>query len=219
MKKIFLFIINGLCLFASCQEHEELIDISLKIGNLYCSDGSVVNPKSYRESGKTAVAVIFWVNENPEPATDKAFAVSLENLPAVAWAELPENISSVSTSLEALNGTSNTASIIIWGSEEGVSTPAGSDAYNYAKQGVFGWFLPSMAEAMHIYRNKDAIYDAFKYCDGKEFSNIWYWTSTQDGTGPDTSILNALSVSLTEGRGTGSNKMNIFAVRPVIGIK
>jgi hypothetical protein len=219
MKKTFLFIISFLWLLASCQEHEELIDISLKIGNLYCSDGSVINPRSYRESGKTAVAVIFWVNKNSGLATDKAFAVSLENLPAVAWAELLENINDVSTDVEALNGASNTASIITWGSEEGVSTPAGSGAYNYAKQGVSGWFLPSMAEAMQIYMNKDAIYDAFKYCDGKEFSNIWYWTSTQDGTGPDTPILNALSVSLTEGRGTGSNKMNIFAVRPIIGIK
>lgn len=219
MKKRILFLSIAIAVFTSCIKHEYTIDTSLKVGNLYCSDGSVISPAAYSTSGKTAVGVIFWVNNNSNLTTDRALAVSLENLPPVAWAEMLEHINNVSTDLKAFNGASNTASIIIWGNGKGVNTPASIQAYNYAKHGVPSWFLPSVAEALQIYTNKDIIYNALNYCGGEEFNEVWYWTSTQDGTGAETTILNALSISLTEGRATGSGKINTFAVRPIIAIK
>ena len=219
MKNFIVLFIISCSLLLSCQEHGEFIDSSLRIGNLYCSDGSVINPEAYAGSGKTAIAAIFWVNNSFEATTDRALAVSLDNLPPVVWAELLEDIDNVSSELNAFKGASNTASIMIWGEDKNVNTPASTNAYNYSKYGVSSWFLPSVAEAGQIHLNKAALYKAFDYCNGEDFNKVWYWTSTQDGTGSDTPIFNALAISLTEGRVTGSGKMNIFAIRPIIAIK
>ncbi len=218
MKKIFLLILLT-ALLLSCSEHEYLTDTSLSVGNIYCSDGSVINPNSYKESEKKAIGVIFWVNEDPEQTTDRAYAVALEDLNPEQWCDTLVNIGAVSDDQTSFNGASNTTSIIAWGLSETRKTPAATQAYNYTKQEVSGWFIPSVAQAKELYHKKNIMYQSFKTCDGISFENVWYWTSTQDGTGTDGATLNAISISLTEGKATVSNKMNTFAVRPIIAIK
>jgi hypothetical protein len=205
--------------FASCTEHEDTVDTSLMVGNLYCSDGSVISPVAYPNSCKTAIGVIFWVNNNSELTTDKAFVISLENLPAVQWCDTTISISEVSTDKEMLyDGLTNTINLIDWGLKEKRNTPAVSEAYNYVKNGISGWFLPSFAQANEISVQKNILYNSFKYCEGEEFGNneFGYWTSTQDKDGAS---RNAIYIILSQGRGTGSNKLDSFIVRPIIAIK
>lgn len=213
MKNIYLLFLL-LFFFTGC-EKEDISD-SLSIGNIYCSDGSTVNPKNYTESGKQAVGVIFWVNEsNSDP---KALAVGLKDLNPAIWADSLFAISNVSTDLLAFDGISNTASIVTWGIDNGRKTPAISNAYNYSILGVVGWFAPSYGEAKYLFSQKNKVESSFNICNGNLFSD-WYWTSTQDGSGDDNSKLNAVAISLKEGNATVSKKFNEFPVRPIIAIK
>ncbi len=75
-----------------------------------------------------------------------------------------------------------------------------------------------MAQAKLLQSQQLTVIKALDLCDGDLFDNIWYWTSTQ-GTNKDGSILNAINISLTEGRASETNKLNQFAVRPIITIK
>lgn len=219
MKKIILFFSIAMALFSSCTEHEDMIDTSLRVGNLYCADGSVISPAGYPNSGKTAVGVIFWVNNNSDMTTDRAYIVSLENLPAVQWCDTTENISSVSTDKEMkFDGKTNTTNLIDWGIKEGRETPAVTIAYNYVKNNISGWFLPSLAQANEISAKRNVLYNSFASCGGEEFgdTNFGYWTSNQDKDGAS---QNAIYIILSQGKATGSNKLGNFAVRPIIAIK
>jgi len=218
MKQLFLLSII-LILFSCVKNDEKEIDYSLTVGNIYCSDGSVINPNSYNESGKIAVGVVFWVNTGDDNITDKALAVGLEDLTPAFWADSLVNISNVSTDLIVFNGASNTASIVSWGMTEVRQTPAAINTYNYSKSGVVGWFIPSIGEAKSLCAAKNTVYHSFAICKGKYFENDWYWTSTQDGSGNDNAKLNALAISLKEGAATTSEKLNVFPVRPIISIK
>lgn len=219
MKKVILLLSIVMTVFASCTEHEDMIDTSLRVGNLYCADGSVISPTAYPNSGKTAIGVIFWVNNNSEITTDKAYIVSLENLPAVQWCDTTENVSSVSTDKELkFDGKTNTTNLIDWGIKEGRNTPAVTSAYNYVKNGISGWFLPSLAQANEISAQRNILYKSFEYCEGEKFgdTNFGYWTSNQDKDGAS---QNAIYIILSQGKAIGSNKLDNFAIRPIIAIK
>lgn len=218
MKKIYLFL-SVLLIFSSCTEHIEDIDTSLKVGNIYCSDGSCISPTYYSGSGKKAIGVIFWVNEGSELTTDKGYAVSLEDLPSVCWADTTANFTNVSTSETAFNGAGNTATVLIFGMEKGFGTPAFDITLNFSPHNVTGWFIPSVAQAREIYKVKEKLYNAFPAVDIETFSDKWFWTSTQDGAGSANPQIFSLIISLQEGRVTSTSKINNFAVRPIIAIR
>ena len=66
----------------------------ISVGDIYCSDGSIIRPAEYAASGKTAEGVVFWVDEsgkhgwivNKEESCDDCTFVIAENIP------LPEGI-------------------------------------------------------------------------------------------------------------------------------
>jgi hypothetical protein len=215
MKNIFLLFLLIL-LFPSCEKEE--ITNSISIGNIYCSDGSTINPANYSESGKKAVGVIFWVNSQENSSDPKALVVGLKDLPPALWADSLIAIQNVSTDLFEFNGVSNTASIVSWGIDESRKTTAITNAYNYSYLGVVGWFVPSFGEAKFLYSQKNTVQSSLNICGGDMLSD-WYWTSTQDGSGTDNSKLNAVAISQSEGNATVSYKLNAFPVRPIIAIK
>lgn len=215
MKNIFLVFLI-IFLFSSC-EKEEITD-SISIGNIYCSDGSTINPANYSGSGKKAVGVIFWVSPQNNSSEPKALAVGLEDLVPALWADSLIAIKNVSTDLFEFNGVSNTASIVSWGIDESRKTTAITNAYKYSYLGVVGWFVPSFGEAKFLYSQKHTVQSSLSICGGNMLTD-WYWTSTQDGSGSDNSKLNAVAISQSEGNATVSYKLNVFPVRPIIAIK
>jgi len=217
MKKI-IFAILCTMVLVSCTQHEHIIDVSLRVGNILCADGSMISPQDFAASGKTAVGVVFWVNDDEDNrTTNRALAVSLENLAPVMWSDSLANIMGVSTNFTAFDGASNTVAMLLF--QTGRIEGAADRAFRYSKNGVSGWFLPSVAQAMEIHANRNRIYAALEAVGGQKFEDIWYWTSTQDNSGGQSAMVNAVTLSFTQGRAIASYKREKFAVRPIIAIQ
>ena len=62
--KTLLFAAILTVLSTGCVKHTITADRTLKVGNIYCSDGSIVDPNTYKlENHDDASGIIFWVND------------------------------------------------------------------------------------------------------------------------------------------------------------
>ena len=71
LRNLFLSLLAGSTLFiTSCEEcdHEgnQSIASSLQVGDVVCSDGSVLSKEKFSSSQKEPVAIVYHVNRNPE---------------------------------------------------------------------------------------------------------------------------------------------------------
>ena len=124
-----------------------------------------------------------------------------------------------STDYEAMNGAENTYTAVTWSLGNETNANACSGAYEYTKFNIHGWFLPSMAEAKEILKNKYILLHAIEECNGEPFLSLWYWTSTQDNTSENATLLNAMAISFFNDAIMPANKQVKLAVRPVMAIK
>lgn len=229
MRKIMLLSLAMLTLVTSCKKHTIIepepnpIDLTMKVGNIYCSDGSIIDPYNYKNEGLTnAVGVIFWVNDSLD-VEDKAYIVSrydacLSKVKSIWSDSLVET--GVSTSISAMDGAANTTKIISKQLKDGGNYQAKDLAVKYQDQYCKNWYLPSVAQLIELQKNKEAIDYALLCCEGQGFDEeIWYWTSTEDNDGVESKKYNAYIVSLTQGLIHAEYKRNSHAVRPVKTIK
>ena len=77
-------------LFTSCEEcnHEgdRSIASSLQVGDVVCSDGSVLSKEKFSSSKKEPVAIVYHVNRNPEIKA-LGYAVSIRDVAPKAFAD------------------------------------------------------------------------------------------------------------------------------------
>lgn len=77
-------------LFTSCEEcdHEgnQSIAFSLQVGDVVCSDGSVLSKEKFSSSQKEPVAIVYHVNRNPEIKA-LGYAVSIRDVASAAFAD------------------------------------------------------------------------------------------------------------------------------------
>ena len=221
MKKIIFTIAAILFIVTSCKKHTILdpSDRTLKIGNIYCDDGSVVDPVTYKETDQNnAVGVIFWVN-SVDSTQNKALVVSLDNISGnLQWMDTLADVK-VSSSITAFDGEENTNIIQTFSLKNEVSAPASENVIRYKYKDVDCWFLPSVGQLVEIYKQKEILYKSFDVCLGQDFDDVWYWSSNQDNAGDESKKYNAMVVSLTEGKIHASRKMDFHSVRPVKAIK
>lgn len=218
MKKIIYMYAIIACL-SSCTKHEEIVDTSFQVGNIYCSDGSIIHPTQLSSSGKIPVGVVFWCNDGSNPKiTDIGYAVSLEDLSVDLLINTEEDIPNVSESEDTFDGAANTAAIVTFAMKDSLPYPAIQKTLQYAPNGVTGWFMPSAGQSKEIGKYLNKVYDTFDLIKGQRFSG-WYWTSTEDGAGKDSPKMFGLVTSLEEGRITASNKNNQNKIRPIITIR
>ncbi len=204
-------------MLVGCTKHTIIADRTLKVGNIYCSDGSVVDPDTYRAEGKdNAAGVVFWVNDTLD-TEDKAYIVSLIDAQKGNWCDTLVS-TGVSTSIVENNGAANTAMLQTFEVRAKTKAPAMNIAVNF-NDSIINWHLPSVNELMEIYRNRTAIDYALKACNGESFDKVWYWSSTEDNSGEQSKNFNACIVSLKEGRIQASHKFQSYYVRPVKVIK
>lgn len=217
IKKLILFAACIALMASGCTKHTFLADRTLKVGNIYCSDGSVMDPDTYKSEGRdNAAGVVFWVNDTLD-TEDKAYIVSLIDAEKGIWCDTLVS-TGVSTSITEYNGAANTAMLQTFEVRAETRVPAMNIAV-YFSDGIINWHLPSVMELMEIYRNRAAIDYALKACNGESFDKVWYWSSTEDGSGEQNKHYNAYIVSLKEGRIHTSLKRQSYYVRPVKAIK
>lgn len=217
MKQVLLLAVA--VVLSSCTKHEEIIDNSLKIGNIYCSDGSIVNPSLFNKDGnKKAIGIVFWYNNGNQETKDIGYAVALQDLQSDFLIDAEENISNVSEDENALNGASNTAAIKVYAAADTIPINAVEKVLEYKPEGVTGWFIASAGQARLLSSNIAKVYETMDAIGGEKMPG-WYWTSTEDAKGEDNSVLFALIYSINENRMTPASKKSINKIRPIIAIR
>ena len=158
---------------------------SVQIGDILCTDGSIVRPEQYASSGKTADGIVFYV----DGTNRQGWAVSLEcqsvNTDWVSSTyydeqyDIPE-LRNYEFSREAvydLDGYSNTAII---------RNTHGADWYPAAWSVDFGhgWYLPAAGQLRWLMAYINEINASLAVVHGTTFvfdHPRWYWTSTERG--------------------------------------
>ena len=202
-----LAVISALAM-ASCEEHVEIYDSSIKVGNILLSDNTVISPYGYDRDSHMAVGVIFYTNE------DTVLVVGTKELGSHIYTDSIGTVSNVTNDVVSLCGAENTAAIL----SSGFHSPA-VEAVKAFCSPVSGWVLPSAGELKALSRNLAVVSVSMKAIGGDAFTMRQYLSSSQDGSSTDSEKMYYYSVSLVNGFITSVLKTTEGCVRPVIRIR
>lgn len=156
---------------------------AVRIGDILCTDGSTVNPEQFAASGKTAMGIVFYVDNNGQ----QGWAVNLRNdADDTDWVspehyqdgyDIPElpNLTYSRDDLFDLDGYQNTAII---------RATHGADWYPAAWSVDFdhGWYLPSAGQLRWLIAYVNEINASIAVANGAPLAHAhpnWYWSSTE----------------------------------------
>lgn len=214
-KKILSLFSIGL-LLASCDahdDHEPPTDIYMHIGDIVCTDGSVVRYEEYKSNEKTPTAVVFYVN-NDGKGQGKGYAVCLSEINSVAFTDSVGVRQGTSCSITDYDGNLNTYALF---NANRIFSPMAEAVNEYLCYGQSA-YIPSVAQMQLMYHTKPIINKYLKDCGGVELPrtpNGWYWTSTEvKGQSENKAWL----YSITSGSMMETSKLQEHRVRPIITI-
>ena len=203
-------------IMASCDKHEDLTDYTLKVGIIYCMDGTIVPPGEFPGMGKQAVGVVVRVGEKEEDS--QAIVVGLRDIGMAAYADTLYTIRSVSSDITLYNGKHNTAALMNeYTEEERLNPGAAIKCANYTCGDINGWHLPSVAEVKAA--GNGAVRRSIDIAGGAAFKEDWYMTSTIDGSSEETTVNYNFCINMAEGRVVSSYKTEAHLVRPFLVIR
>ena len=219
-----LIYILSLCmavLVCSCEEHIVPVDLTLRVGNIYRADGSIVPPAHHRVEGETApeaVGVVVSVGE--DGADYSALVMSLHDLPGSYWFAAETGKTDVSSDTKLFNGKENTATLLYEYADNDKLDPMGAImAASYTAGNIAGWHLPSVGEMRSVIQGKYTIRESIRIVGGDDFCNEWYLTSTVDGSSDETAEMYNYCVIMPEGRVVSELKTQTHKVRPFLIIR
>ncbi len=198
-------------LFVSCDEHEKVvIDNNLYLGQVLCSDGSIVNLSELNRETHTPVGVVFSTNNDGTKYSAKGYAVLLKETKAFAFADSLGYQQKTSTSLSDFSGFSNTYNMYMSGSPLASSLMIAMPTWQSA-------FIPSVAEMRMLYAAKSVINPVLESLGGDilpvDSEKGYYWTSTEV-SGQE--ILQAYTYSTSAGQILPALKEIPYPTRPVV---
>ena len=179
MKKIISMMMAATAiLFTSCDDHKDFPDTAMKVGHILCTDGKVLPFEQYEQSGKTAIAVVFYINQN-EDIEGNGYAVYLDDIATEAFADSIGVAQGTSASLTAYDGNTNT--FALYDTRE-VSSPLAEKVFDLWRYGQSA-YIPSVAQMRLLYQARDDINPYIVKCGGTPIpddeNDCWYWTSTE----------------------------------------
>ena len=200
--------------FASCTKHMDLPDTSTKIGDVLCTDGSVVPQNKCTSNGLVPIAVVFHLCD-PETEEGTAYAVYLDDLSPVAFADSIGIKQNTSADILERDGNANTYAIF---STAAIGSPMADAVFSMWRYGQSA-YVPSVAQMQLMYASKEYVNVCLKKCGGTPLSDspddCWYWTSTEV-SGQETA--KAWLYSIVTGARQETPKDESHKVRPVVTI-
>ena len=212
MMKRFLFsVMTAVCLLTvvSCEEHTDIYDNRVSVGNILLSDNTLISPHGYDKDCHMAVGVVFYTNR------DTALVVGLRELGEYQYSDSLGTISSVTNDDYSKCGVENTAAIM---AAEDMYCPAVEAVMQYSSP-VSGWALPSAGELRALSKNLYVVRHAMEVVGGDDFSDGQYLSSSQDGSSSESEQMYYYSVSLRNGFVTSTVKTTPNRVRPVLRLR
>ncbi len=151
----------------------------VSIGDILCTDGSILSREAFPSSGKTAEGIVFYIDN-----TDAhGWAVALNNQSSsIKWcryyeydiANLP-NISNARNAMHDLDGHTNTGIIRAEGNSSIFPAAWAVDYDN-------GWYLPSAGQLRYLYSCAPEINASLQVVGGTAIHyqyNFYWWSSTE----------------------------------------
>lgn len=149
------------------------------VGDILCTDNSIVKPSVWPVAGKTAMGIVFYVDTTGE----HGWAVHLQNQSTYArwtphgqFSDLPlNNYANARDAITDLNGYSNTQIIRSLG--DAAQFPAA-----YEVDFANGWYLPAVGQLRLLVNEAVKVNPSLLIVDGEQFSvdgYFSYWSSTE----------------------------------------
>ncbi len=167
-------------LLMSCDAHDDhyIIDTSMKVGHVLCTDGMVHTVEDCVALEKEPIAVVFHIKSSDD-MQGSGYAVYLYDIAEEALADTIDASQGTSTNLSAYDGNTNTFALY---SSNNCGSPAADAVFDMWKYGQSA-FIPSVAEMRLLYAVKAKVNSVIEECGGTLLSDepneCWYWTSTE----------------------------------------
>lgn len=119
--------VMAVCLMAlvSCEEHTDIYDNRVSVGNILLSDNTLISPYGYDKDCHQAVGVVFYTSR------DTALVVGLRELGEYEYTDSMATVSGVKNDAYSMCGAENTAAIM-----------ASEDLYSPAVEAVMMYDSP-----------------------------------------------------------------------------
>ncbi len=192
----------------SCEEHTDIYNNRVSVGNILLSDNTLISPYGYDKKSHQAVGVVFYTNR------DTALVVGLRELGEYQYTDSLGSVSSVKNDDYSKCGAENTAAIMA----SSLYSPAVEAVLMYESP-VSGWALPSAGELRALSNNLSSVRHTMEVVGGDGFSDGQYLSSSQDGSSTESEQMYYYSVSLRNGFVTSTVKTTPSRVRPVLRIR
>jgi hypothetical protein len=166
--------------FNSCDEHFDFPDTAMKVGDVLCTDGEVLHYDDYENSGKEAIGIVFYIN-NDTAVEGKGYAVYIRDLGPEAFSDTTSVSQKTSADLNALDGNANTYAMF---ENASCGSPLAEEVFALWRYGQSA-YIPSVAQYRLLYAHKALVNPCLMKCGGEVLSDeadqCWYWTSTEVG--------------------------------------
>lgn len=199
---------NTIIFFLLFISFQTFAQVPVSIGDILCTDGTIIKPNDYATSNKTALGIVFYVDDSEQ----HGWAVHLEYQGKMPWCyqyiDVPEltNIRKFRDAIKDTDGYSNTRIIRNHGNSSVFPAAWAVDFDN-------GWYLPAAGQIRQLYGYIPEINQTLNIVGGEQIildSNWWIWASTEcDSEGAwDINYLGAEGHSKKE-----AHNFNVRAVR------
>ncbi len=183
--------------------------VETSVGDILCTDGSLVKPPEYGSSGKTAKAIVFYVDATGQ----HGWAVDLSQITNKKWSTetvAVPGLRAYSHWMDAnsdFDGYSNTQRIRNFGSS--TKYPAA-----YAVNISQGWYLPAIGQLNVLFGALNAINRSLSLVGG---TPIPYGNGSELWSSSTSSLVNySMLLAPNLERVTFANKTSSYNVRPII---
>ena len=180
--KQFVTILMMLASLAICAQER------VNVGDILCTDNTVVSPENYASSGRTALGIVFFVDNSQQ----HGWALALNDAVSgtMIWGD-NENLcylgsynNNPQNALLDTAGAARCDSIVRKAQSIGMPLSTYSNVVAAALQNGDGWYLPSIGQLSILYANIPEINSAINAIAGSATMNgTKYWSCTEENYG------------------------------------
>lgn len=180
------------------------------VGDILCTDNSVVSSNDFVASGRTALGVVFFVDNTQQHGW--ALALNDAGQGTMPWGNEgslcylqgynnnPQTIYNDTIGSMRCDSITHTAQRLGWTLEQY------SSAVNAAVQYGNGWYLPAIGQLIVLYGNMPEINAALDAAGGSRMNGRQYWSCTEENGGVISAwMLNFAGASIATPKGDYSN--------------
>ena len=161
---------------------------SVAVGDILCTDGTIVKSSAYATSGKTAMGIIFYVDNTDE----HGWAIHLQDqVSSLVWSTSEYDV----PGLYNYNGLNAYLDIDGYGNTQIIRSIGNSSSYPAAWAVDFanGWYLPAAGQMRLIMTLLPLLNSSLSLVGGSPFSmnsDFNYWSSTESSSGAAWAVSN-----------------------------